>query len=177
MSEVCERNDAHASCPNNIIRLGGVALWFSSSFAILSFHSIPSDRFLQFMFSMQMFAVYPVSLSYSLKKSFRFAFVFSVSGLYDVIIRIRSFSMFSAATLILNLNPPFRVIAETKGGTNPYFITGAGGVLQAVMMGFGGLAITDGGITQEKQGVLPPHWKALTLKGIGPKAMVYSRKR
>ena len=78
---------------------------------------------------------------------------------------------------ILNLNPPFRVIAETKGGTNPYFITGAGGVLQAVMMGFGGLAITDGGITQEKQGVLPPHWKALTLKGIGPKAMVYSRKR
>ena len=102
MSEVCERNDAHASCPNNIIRLGGVALWFSSSFAILSFHSIPSDKFLQFMFSMQMFAVYPVSLSYSLKKSFRFAFVFSVSGLYDVIIRIRSFSMFSAATLILN---------------------------------------------------------------------------
>ena len=78
---------------------------------------------------------------------------------------------------IPNLNPPFRVIAETKGGTNPYFITGAGGVLQAVMMGFGGLTITDGGITQEKQGVLPPHWKALTLKGIGPKAMVYSRKR
>lgn len=26
-----------------------------------------------------------------------------------------------------NLNPPFRVIAETKGGTNPYFATGAGG--------------------------------------------------
>jgi len=38
-----------------------------------------------------------------------------------------------------NLNPPFRVIAETKGGTNPYFITGAGGILQTVMMGFGGL--------------------------------------
>lgn len=28
-----------------------------------------------------------------------------------------------------NLNPPFRVIAETKGGTNPYFATGAGGVV------------------------------------------------
>ncbi len=27
-----------------------------------------------------------------------------------------------------NLNPPFRVIAETKGGTNPYFATGAGGI-------------------------------------------------
>ncbi len=38
-----------------------------------------------------------------------------------------------------NLNPPFRVIAETKGGTNPYFATGAGGVLQSVLMGFGGL--------------------------------------
>jgi protein-glucosylgalactosylhydroxylysine glucosidase len=25
---------------------------------------------------------------------------------------------------IPNLNPPFRVIAETKGGTNPYFATG-----------------------------------------------------
>jgi hypothetical protein len=32
---------------------------------------------------------------------------------------------------IPNLNPPFRVIAETKGGTNPYFATGAGGILQA----------------------------------------------
>ena len=30
---------------------------------------------------------------------------------------------------IPNLDPPFRVIAETKGGTNPYFATGAGGVL------------------------------------------------
>ncbi|HVK96210.1 MAG TPA: hypothetical protein VM368_00260, partial [Flavisolibacter sp.] len=45
-----------------------------------------------------------------------------------------------------NLNPPFRVIAETKGGTNPYFATGAGGVLQSVLMGFGGLEITDQGI-------------------------------
>ena len=31
-----------------------------------------------------------------------------------------------------NLNPPFRVIAETKGGTNPYFSTGAGGILQSL---------------------------------------------
>ncbi len=47
-----------------------------------------------------------------------------------------------------NLNPPFRVIAETKGGTNPYFATGAGGILQAVLMGFGGLDITSNGIVQ-----------------------------
>lgn len=66
-----------------------------------------------------------------------------------------------------NLNPPFRVIAETKGGTNPYFATGAGGILQSVLMGFGGLDITPKGITQLKS-VLPKHWKKLTLTGIGP---------
>jgi trehalose/maltose hydrolase-like predicted phosphorylase len=53
------------------------------------------------------------------------------------------------------LNPPFRVVAETKGGTNPYFATGAGGILQSVLMGFGGLEITPKGIIQVKS-VLPP---------------------
>ena len=76
-----------------------------------------------------------------------------------------------------NLNPPFRVIAETKGGTNPYFITGAGGVLQAVIMGFAGLSISDEGIVQEKSGVLPVGWNRLTLRGIGPKGHTYSRKK
>ncbi len=66
-----------------------------------------------------------------------------------------------------NLNPPFRVIAETKGGTNPYFATGAGGILQSVLMGFGGIDITPKGISQIKS-VLPKHWKKLTLTGIGP---------
>lgn len=65
-----------------------------------------------------------------------------------------------------NLNPPFRVIAETKGGTNPYFSTGAGGILQSVLMGFGGLDITPAGI-QQVRSVLPPGWKKLTLTGIG----------
>jgi trehalose/maltose hydrolase-like predicted phosphorylase len=65
-----------------------------------------------------------------------------------------------------NLNPPFRVIAETKGGTNPYFATGAGGILQAVLMGFGGLDITPSGIVQIKT-ALPKQWKSITLKGIG----------
>jgi trehalose/maltose hydrolase-like predicted phosphorylase len=65
-----------------------------------------------------------------------------------------------------NLNPPFRVIAETKGGTNPYFSTGAGGVLQSVLMGFGGLDITPRGIVQIKT-VLPATWKSLTIKGVG----------
>lgn len=67
---------------------------------------------------------------------------------------------------VKNLNPPFRVIAETKGGTNPYFSTGAGGILQSVLMGFGGLEITDKGITQIKT-TLPAGWKKLTITGVG----------
>jgi len=74
---------------------------------------------------------------------------------------------------IPNLNPPFRVIAETKGGTNPYFATGAGGILQAVLMGFGGLDITPTGIVQIPS-KLPPGWKKLTLTGIGPDKKNYS---
>ena len=70
---------------------------------------------------------------------------------------------------IPNLNPPFRVISETQEGRNPYFVTGAGGILQSVLMGFGGLNITDNGIKQLKSTILPPHWKKLILKGIGVK--------
>jgi trehalose/maltose hydrolase-like predicted phosphorylase len=70
-----------------------------------------------------------------------------------------------------NLNPPFRVIAETKGGTNPYFGTGAGGVLQAVLMGFGGLDLTDKGINQIKS-TLPKHWKKLIITGVLGKTYV-----
>lgn len=62
--------------------------------------------------------------------------------------------------------PPFNVLAETPGGTNPYFATGAGGMLQSVLFGFGGLQISDSGIIQIKTG-LPKGWKSLTLKGIG----------
>jgi trehalose/maltose hydrolase-like predicted phosphorylase len=73
-----------------------------------------------------------------------------------------------------NLNPPFRVIAETKGGTNPYFATGAGGMLQAVLMGFGGLEITPKGIIQIKS-TLPSNWKRLTITGVGIDKKTYSR--
>jgi trehalose/maltose hydrolase-like predicted phosphorylase len=74
---------------------------------------------------------------------------------------------------IPNLNPPFRVIAETKGGTNPYFATGAGGVLQSVLMGFGGLEITPKGIVQIKS-VFPRQWKSLTIIGVGPEKKTFA---
>jgi len=76
---------------------------------------------------------------------------------------------------IPNLNPPFRVLAETKGGTNPYFATGAGGILQSVLMGFGGLDITPQGIVQLPSS-LPKAWKSLHLTGIGPEKKNYSVK-
>lgn len=65
-----------------------------------------------------------------------------------------------------NQVPPFGVLAETAGGTNPYFATGAGGMLQAVLAGFGGLDITDQGIAQQKT-VLPKGWKSLKITGVG----------
>jgi protein-glucosylgalactosylhydroxylysine glucosidase len=77
---------------------------------------------------------------------------------------------------IPNLNPPFRVIAETKGGTNPYFATGAGGILQSVLMGFGGLEITPKGIIQLKT-VLPKHWKSLTIKNAGAEKKTFTVNR
>ena len=62
--------------------------------------------------------------------------------------------------------PPFGVIAETAGGTNPYFATGAGGMLQAVIFGFGGIEITDKGLEQI-QSQVPASWKKLTITGLG----------
>ncbi|HVZ57414.1 MAG TPA: hypothetical protein VG870_12190 [Chitinophagaceae bacterium] len=74
-----------------------------------------------------------------------------------------------------NQNPPFNVLAETKGGTNPYFSTGAGGLLQAVLNGFGGLDITPQGIVQVKS-ALPRQWKSLTITGVGPQKKIFYNK-
>ena len=74
-----------------------------------------------------------------------------------------------------NLLPPFRLIAETKGGTNPYFATGAGGIIQSLLMGFGGLDITPTGIVQLKTS-LPKQWKSLTLTGVGTQKKTFTVK-
>lgn len=76
----------------------------------------------------------------------------------------------------LNLLPPFRVMAETKGGTNPYFITGAGGVLQTVMMGFAGIDISSEGGVRQIKSAMPPHWRKLTVTGVGPDKKTYTVK-
>ena len=65
-----------------------------------------------------------------------------------------------------NRRPPFGVLAESANSQNPYFATGAGGMLQAVLCGFGGLRITDKGIEQLHP-MLPKAWKSLTITGVG----------
>ena len=66
-----------------------------------------------------------------------------------------------------NIRPPFGVFAETPTSNNPYFMTGAGGLLQAVLFGFGGISITDVGIVQSTP-MLPEGWSRLEIKGVGP---------
>ena len=59
--------------------------------------------------------------------------------------------------------PPFGVFAETKGGNNPYFLTGAGGVIQSMVFGFGGLDITDKGLVKISTAI-PKEWTSVTIK-------------
>ena len=65
-----------------------------------------------------------------------------------------------------NKRPPFGAMSETATADDPYFATGAGGMLQTVLFGFGGLHLTDKGIEQ-KNPILPKQWKSLTIKGVG----------
>lgn len=65
-----------------------------------------------------------------------------------------------------NKRAPFGALSESAMSNNPYFSTGAGGMLQAVLFGFGGLHLTDEGIIQ-KEPVLPKQWRKLIVKGIG----------
>ena len=65
---------------------------------------------------------------------------------------------------------PFNVLAECAGGKGvaPFFATGAGGTLQTILFGFGGLEITEEGI-QENGPCLPAHWKKLDINFYGKK--------
>jgi trehalose/maltose hydrolase-like predicted phosphorylase len=71
-----------------------------------------------------------------------------------------------------NKRPPFGALAEAATSNNPYFATGAGGMLQTVLFGFGGLHLTEEGIVQ-KNPILPMQWKSLTIKGVGTERKDY----
>ena len=65
-----------------------------------------------------------------------------------------------------NSRPPFGVFSESANSNNPYFATGAGAMLQAIIYGFGGVEQTDSGLKYNK-GILPKNWKSLKIVGLG----------
>lgn len=71
-----------------------------------------------------------------------------------------------------NQQAPFGALSEVATSNFSYFATGAGGMLQSVLFGFGGLDITDEGIIQ-KNPILPKEWKSLTIKGVGMEKKTY----
>jgi len=69
--------------------------------------------------------------------------------------------------------PPFGVLAESAKNDNVYFATAAGGFLQSLIYGFGGLNITPSGINQMPTR-LPRPWKSLILTNIGVNHKTYT---
>lgn len=83
----------------------------------------------------------------------------------------KAFELFKKA-YVPNKREPFGALSESAYSNNPYFATGAGGMLQTVIFGFGGLHFTKNGIEQ-KNPCLPKQWKKLTIKGVGPELKTY----
>ncbi|WP_321281453.1 glycosyl hydrolase family 95 catalytic domain-containing protein [Marinifilum fragile] len=86
----------------------------------------------------------------------------------------KAYELFKRA-YVPNKRKPFGALSESAYSNNPYFATGAGGMLQAVIFGFGGLHLTDKGIEQ-KNPCLPKQWKRLTIKGVGPDFKIFEVK-
>ncbi len=61
---------------------------------------------------------------------------------------------------------PFRILSLRQQRPSTYFGTSAGGLLQAVILGFGGLHFTERGLIQ-KDPLLPEGWTSIELRGIG----------
>lgn len=71
-------------------------------------------------------------------------------------------SKYFAASYLPIQRPPFGVLSEAKNITNPYFVTAAGGLLQSVIFGFGGIHITELGIMARRQ-CIPSTWSSLKI--------------
>lgn len=63
-----------------------------------------------------------------------------------------------------NVKGPFLTWTETPGNDCINFTTGMGGFLQALIAGFGGVRVVDGGL--EVRPLLPATWRALTVRGV-----------
>ena len=71
-----------------------------------------------------------------------------------------------------HLHGPFLSFSETAGHGDTCFMTGLGGLLQTFINGFCGLELTDDGIVQ-MHSALPPHWKSITVTGVGPESKIF----
>ncbi|GMV35820.1 MAG: hypothetical protein AMXMBFR61_03280 [Fimbriimonadales bacterium] len=89
-------------------------------------------------------------------------------------------------------NPGLQFSEKRKGTPRTYFLTGAGGCLQAVLYGFAGLEVLppgeaprrrgsrpsaekslNGGYTLRAGSLLPTGWRSLTLKGVRLRGKTY----
>ena len=75
-----------------------------------------------------------------------------------------------------HLHGPFLAFSETAGHGDTCFMTGLGGFLQLFINGFCGLELTDDGVVQ-LPAALPPHWKSITVTGVGPERRTFSNHR
>ena len=75
-----------------------------------------------------------------------------------------------------HLHGPFFAFSETAGHGDTCFMTGLGGFLQLFINGFCGLELTDDGVVQ-LPAALPPHWKSITVTGVGPERRTYTNAR
>jgi trehalose/maltose hydrolase-like predicted phosphorylase len=68
--------------------------------------------------------------------------------------------------------PPFGLFSEKRTRDNLCFLTGAAGVLQAVIYGFAGLALRDSP-TPTAHPHLPPGWRSITLHHVRWRGKLY----
>jgi len=64
------------------------------------------------------------------------------------------------------LKPPFNVRTETVANNAGYLLATSAGFVQSFVYGLSGLRIEDDGLAEAYAPVLPPGWKALTLKRV-----------
>jgi protein-glucosylgalactosylhydroxylysine glucosidase len=63
-----------------------------------------------------------------------------------------------------NLRPPFLSFSETPDQEYCTFVTGAGGLIQALVFGCCGARLTDAGLTFPHAPLLPTGWRRLSLR-------------
>lgn len=70
------------------------------------------------------------------------------------------------------MRPPFGMFSEKRTKDNLCFLTGASGVLQAILYGFAGLQLADSP-TPQATPHLPPGWTSVSVRGIRWRGKAY----